>query len=158
MYILLTLFSSIKLMKETILDAQSPNSAPIDTSIDYPPMPTRVKAFVIDNVAILVLMGVVSTILDSFGDVHTSIKITLFIGILLYDPLLTSFGATLGQLLFAIRVRDARDTNKKINLGYGLLRFLVKVTLGSISLIMMSFTGKRRAIHDMAGNSIVIYK
>jgi uncharacterized RDD family membrane protein YckC len=145
-------------MKETILDVPSSTFAQGNTSIEYPPMLTRVKTFVIDYAAMLVLMGVVSSILDSFGEVPTFIKIVLFIGILLYDPLLTSFGATLGQLLFGIRVRDVTDTNKKINLGYGLLRFLVKASLGWISLIMMSFTGKRRAIHDMAGNSIVIYK
>jgi uncharacterized RDD family membrane protein YckC len=127
-------------MKETILDSPSKLSSQVDTSIEYPPMPTRVEAFIVDNVVILILMVAISSLLESTGEVHSSVKIILFAAILCYEPLLTAFGATLGQLLLGIRVRNIKNTNEKINLGFAFLRFVVKCTLGVISLIMMSFS------------------
>jgi uncharacterized RDD family membrane protein YckC len=145
-------------MKETILDNSSNVIHATQELNVYPSMLTRVKAMVIDYLVILILIVITSSIIGSSENFPVWVKIVLFIAILSYEPILTSLGVTLGQLLMGIRVRNIKNTSKNINLFFSFVRTVVKGLLGFISFVMISFTNNKRAIHDMAAMSIMVYR
>ena len=73
-----------------------------------------------------------------------------------YEPLFTSFGATIGQRVMGYRVRRQADTTKRIGVPAAYLRYVVKVFLGLVSFFTMSFSRQQRAIHDLVARSVVI--
>jgi uncharacterized RDD family membrane protein YckC len=75
---------------------------------------------------------------------------------LVYEPLLITYSATLGQYIIGIRVRSSRNPKKRINLLQAYIRIIVKFFLGWISFANINFNPKHRAIHDPAGSSVVI--
>lgn len=72
-----------------------------------------------------------------------------------YDPLLTVFGATLGQFLMRFRVRNRSD-GRRISILRAYVRFVIKALLGALSLVTVATRKDRRALHDMAAKTIVI--
>jgi uncharacterized RDD family membrane protein YckC len=74
-----------------------------------------------------------------------------------YEPFCTSFSCTLGQKLTGIRVRML-SSYERISLPRAYLRIVVKLFLGLISFFSLPFSKNRRAIHDFAVGSIVIYE
>lgn len=144
-------------MTEIVLDNPEVSSDKSGNLIEYPPIFTRVKATVIDNLVVLLLIVFTSSIIGTYETFPVWIKIAIFVAIISYEPVLASVGATLGQLIMGIRVRDIYNNNRRINLGLSFIRFVVKGLLGWLSFLAISFTGKKRAIHDMAGMSIMVY-
>lgn len=120
----------------------------------------RVKAAIIDGVILLLLIMLIGDILVAFETVPTYIRIVAFILIFLgYDPLLTSFnGGTIGHRFIGLRVKKVSDLSKNIPFSMAVLRFIVKALLGWISLLTISGSEKRQALHDHIANSIVIYE
>lgn len=125
----------------------------------YASLATRIKGLVIDSIVILIFIFIGSLILSLFNHVHDAIKISLFLFIFFfYDPLFTSlFGATIGHMFIAVRVKRNDDETKNLTLPVAFLRFVVKTSLGWISFLTISKSKKHRAIHDMVANSVVIY-
>lgn len=126
--------------------------------IKYAVLLSRVKAATIDSIIIVGFMFLISEILSAIETVPNYVRITLFVFIfILYDPIFTSiYGGTIGHSKAGITVRNENNPEKKISFPYALLRFLLKVTLGWISLLTVTGNEKRKAIHDFAANSIVI--
>lgn len=56
-----------------------------------------------------------------------------------------------------IRVRKISNTNKKINIGQAYLRFIAKTLLGWISFFTINSNAERRAMHDLASGSVMVY-
>jgi len=75
--------------------------------------------------------------------------------VVVYEPLLTSFACTAGQLVMLLRVRRASDL-KRPGLHRTVLRWLVKWLLGGISILFLPSQKQRRAIHDLASGTIVV--
>jgi uncharacterized RDD family membrane protein YckC len=75
--------------------------------------------------------------------------------VIAYEPLATAFGCTLGQALMRFRVRTVEGL-KRIGVTQAYGRFLVKYLLGIISFVTMPARSDRRAIHDLASETIVI--
>jgi len=75
--------------------------------------------------------------------------------VLLYEPLLTVYGCTLGQFLMRMRVRDEK-TLGHITLAQAYGRILVKYLLGTISVLTLPFQPRRQAIHDLCTDTLVI--
>lgn len=75
--------------------------------------------------------------------------------ILLYEPLLTTYASTPGQALMRFKVRT-KDGLKRIGLSQAYGRFIVKYLLGVISLLTIPARKDRRAIHDLAADTIVV--
>ncbi|MTB51170.1 RDD family protein [Lewinella sp. W8] len=125
----------------------------------YPGVTDRVKAALVDGFLLILLMYLVTSVFSSLGNVPTAPRVIAFVVILfLYDPLLTSFSAgTLGHKAVGIRVKRLADEQRNISFPAALLRFLLKVLLGWISLITVSTSEQRLAIHDRAVKSIVVY-
>jgi uncharacterized RDD family membrane protein YckC len=126
----------------------------------YPDLKTRVQSTFIDMLFMVGLMFAAASVFDKGDDDSAGwIKAVVFIGIwIVYEPLATTLGSTLGNYMMKIRVRQNGATGDKINIGQGLLRFILKFFLGWLSFLTIHSNKERRAIHDLAAGSIVIEK
>ena len=68
---------------------------------EYTAITTRIKAVIIDTIAIIVLMYAAAEIFNVFENIPNYIRISVFVSLfILYEPVLVSlFGATLGHFL-----------------------------------------------------------
>jgi len=130
------------------------------TGENYPGVAIRVKAVVSDSIVMLILIIIVTYAFSVFENVPDNARIIAFIFIFfLYDPLFTSvFGGTIGHMMFGLRVKREKDQMKNILFPLAIIRFLVKVSLGWISLLTVSGNKKRKAIHDYLVGSVVVFK
>jgi uncharacterized RDD family membrane protein YckC len=131
----------------------------IDYSKIYvlPTIRTRYFSVLIDVIVILLISLAISALFEKIGEVPGYIRAILFvIVVFLYEPILVAFGATIGQLILEIRVRKIGNPEKKLAFFQAVLRTLVKIILGWLSFITVTFNINRRAIHDFASRSIVI--
>lgn len=130
---------------------------------EYPELKTRVQSTFIDVILMSVLMFAAAWILDKAGigdeEGNGTAKAIIFISIWgIYEPLSTTFGATLGNYLMKIRVRKMNASGKKINLFQAFIRFAFKFSLGWLSFVTIHFNAQRRAIHDIVADSVMLEK
>jgi uncharacterized RDD family membrane protein YckC len=123
---------------------------------EYPTILERIKSTTIDTIIIIAFMYFASEILNSFENVPDYVRVILFAVILLYEPILTVLGATIGNEKMDIRVRSNSNHAKKINFFQAIIRFILKFSLGWLSFITFFFSDKRRTIHDYVSGSIMI--
>ena len=130
------------------------------TEKNYPGVSNRVKAVVADSVVIIAFMFIVTYSFEYFENVPDNARIIAFIFIfILYDPIFTSvFGGTIGHLTNGLNVKRETNENKKIIFPLAVIRFIVKVLLGWVSLLTVSGNKKGKAIHDSLVGSVVIFK
>ena len=125
---------------------------------EYAPIFTRVKAMVIDSIAIIVLMYSASEIFNLFNNIPNYLRISVFVFIFfLYEPLLVSiYGATIGHFFNDILVKQENNQTKNISFLFALARFITKLLLGWISLLTINNSSKNKAIHDYVAQSVVL--
>ena len=124
---------------------------------EYPLLGDRVQSTFIDTILIVVIMFAFASILDKYENVPTWVRIVLFVGLWgIYEPLCTTFGATLGNYIKKIRVRKIGKYSSRINFFQAIIRYLLKIVLGWISFLTIHFNKERRAIHDFAAGSVMI--
>jgi len=70
----------------------------------------------------------------------------------------TFFGGTVGHKIVGLKVKRESDSDKNLNVIAAILRVLMKALLGWISLLTVTSDDKKRAMHDSATGSIVLYK
>lgn len=127
--------------------------------VEFPSLADRVQSTFIDTIFIIVLMFISASLLDQYKGAPEWIRIALFFGIWgVYEPLCTTLGFTVGNLVKGIRVKRASDTSKRINILQAFFRYVLKITLGWISFLTMHSNSQRRAIHDFAAGSVMIKK
>ncbi|SCY40755.1 RDD family protein [Nonlabens sp. Hel1_33_55] len=128
--------------------------------IEYASIPDRVKAAVIDGILIIGAMYGASQLLGNFENVPDAIRIAIAVILfLLYEPLMVSlFGGTIGHMFSDITVRQENQPHENINFFKALVRWIIKVLLGWLSLVTISMTKNKKAVHDMAVQSIVIQR
>src|SRR5690242_7552404 len=98
-----------------------------------------------------------AAVIDKFESVPDWVRITLFVLlVIIYEPLCTTFGATIGNYIKRIRVRQFTNMSKRINFFQALIRYILKVALGWISFLTIHSTKEKRAIHDFAAGSVMI--
>lgn len=132
------------------------NSAPV-VEQEYPFLGERVQSSFIDLLFIVLLMFIFSFFLDKAEDVQDWVRIVLFVFIwLIYEPLFTSLGSTIGNYVKGIRVRRHDATNKRISFPRALLRYIFKMALGWLSFITIHGDPEKRAIHDLVAGSVMI--
>jgi uncharacterized RDD family membrane protein YckC len=126
--------------------------------IKYGTLINRLKAMLIDVLVLVGLCMIATAIFSRIGYVSDTVRMLVFIFIfLLYDPLFTSiFGATIGHLIIGLKIRRAKDITRKLIFPMALVRFIIKGTLGFISLMTISITKKSKAIHDIVAGSVVL--
>lgn len=126
-------------------------------AVEYPPLIDRIKSTFIDTTFIILSMFLFGALLDKYSEAPDWIRFALFVGLwLVYEPLSTSLGGTIGNYLIGIRVRKHLSPGKKINIFRAMLRYLLKVSLGWLSFLTMHSNTERRAIHDLLAGSIMI--
>jgi len=124
---------------------------------ELPTIKTRYISILIDSICLLLIAFGISALFEKIEDVSGFVRvITLVIVIILYEPILVTFGCTIGQLLMNIRVRDFRNPEKKPPFYLVIFRFIIKIILGWLSFLTVTFNINRRAIHDLASGSIMI--
>jgi len=122
----------------------------------YPTILERSQSILIDSIIIIACMYIFSDTLDSFKNVPNWVRIILFTSLLMYEPLCTTFGATLGNHKMEIRVRKNSDTSKRINIFQAIIRYIFKVIFGWFSFMGIFTNSKKRAIHDLISGSVMI--
>ena len=126
---------------------------------NYPGVIERVKAVTFDGIVYIGLMYMISYFFLLFEKVNDGARAFAFIFIfLIYEPIFTSlFGGSIGHMLTGIRVKRELNENKNIFFPKAILRCVVKLFLGWISLLTVSTNDKRKAIHDYIVGSVVVY-
>jgi uncharacterized RDD family membrane protein YckC len=123
---------------------------------NYPSVLDRTKSTLIDTIIIIACMILFTDILDMFKNVPDWTRATLFISLLLYEPICTTFGATLGNDKMKIRVRKNSDSTQSINIFQAIIRYFIKVVFGWISFITIFISPKSRTLHDIISGSVMI--
>jgi len=136
-----------------------PDSTGLPTT-SLPDISNRVKAAITDSVVLILMMYAFSILFSQFEEVPNNLRIASFVFVfLLYDPILTTaMGGTLGHRLMGLKVKKRSNTTENLPFFLSLPRFLVKVTLGWVSLLTVSSHKERLAIHDLAVGSIVLFR
>jgi uncharacterized RDD family membrane protein YckC len=128
-----------------------------ETTIEYPSLTTRVQSNAVDGVLLLICMFAFANVVGDNNSIPGWGKALIFVGLwLLYEPICTAYGATPGNYLMGIRVRDINDYTKKLSPGNAFVRSFVKASLGGWSFVSVHFNPRRRAIHDLAAKSIML--
>ncbi len=128
--------------------------------MNYPGLLERVKALIADSVCIILFMMTLSYLYSSLDNVSDTVrKISFLFVFFLYDPIFTStFGGTIGHMIIGLRVKKQSEYKQNINLFQAILRYIVKALLGWLSLLTVLSNKEKRAIHDLASGSIILYK
>lgn len=71
-----------------------------------------------------------------------------------YEPLMSYFSRSIGQRITGLKIIAVEGKQKNIFAMY--LRYLVKGLLGWISFLTIHSNPQRRAIHDMAADTVMI--
>jgi uncharacterized RDD family membrane protein YckC len=125
----------------------------------FPTLRERFIGVILDNVTILLCFLIVSYISNEIIEISTNVKPFIFFGLLfLYEPIMTTFFCTVGQIFMGFRVRKINDEDSKISLVQGFARLLLKYSLGWLSFLTVTFNEKNRAIHDLVSGTIAINK
>lgn len=123
---------------------------------NYPSVLDRIKSSTIDTLLLIACIYLFSDILNSYQNIPNWVRATLFILILMYEPICTAFGATLGNHKMNIRVRKVSNENEKISIFQAIIRFFFKIVLGWLSFITVFSNPKSRTLHDVICGSIVV--
>ncbi|NLR82349.1 RDD family protein [Chitinophaga eiseniae] len=130
-----------------------------DVEKDYPLLSARVQSTFIDLLFIVLLMFIFGTLLEQVGEVPDGVRIGLFVFVwIVYEPLFTTLGATVGNYIKGIRVRQHNNTSRRLPFYRALFRYLVKCFLGWVSFLTIHTNKERRAIHDLLSGSVMIYR
>ncbi len=120
----------------------------------YPSIFRRYLSTAIDYAAVMFLLYAFSRspLYDRNATESPMWPLALFF---VYEPLLTAFACTLGQLVMNIRVRRLSD-GRPPTLYAALLRLAVKLLLGILSVLFIPSQKQRRGLHDLASGTIVV--
>ncbi len=125
--------------------------------VEYPTLFRRYLSTLVDGLLLIAAIIAISGLLGNREGL-TGLRIALFLFLLVgYEPLLTAYACTGGQYLLGIRVRRADAPAHLLNLLAAYVRYLVKLPLGLVSFITISFTRRQRALHDFAARSIMVF-
>lgn len=127
--------------------------------VNYPPLIKRFQSLIVDQVLLITCMFIISNLFGtSEEESNGALRGFLFLGLfVIYEPFCLSVGTTVGNLAAGIRVRRFKNEEKHLSLANSYVRFVVKLILGVISFFTVTSNKSKRAIHDFASGSIVIY-
>ena len=145
---------------EPVVRSNSPllhrNAPPVN--IHYPHFGRRYLALLVDSVTVVVLFFLLLTASERILGLTVTEQYLYLLGFaMLYDAVCTSKLCTLGQFLLGFSIRHFH-TFQRIGLFRSLLRTSTKLLLGSVSILVIIFSRKRRALHDMLSNSLAVNK
>ena len=116
----------------------------------------RTKASTIDTFLLIVMGFMLAEVLSGFEHVATWVRVSLFISIVLYEPVCIAFGATLGHLILNIRVRRSTNDSKKLTIFRSLVRFFCKLLFRWVSYVTVFKNPRKRTLYDLISGATVI--
>lgn len=134
----------------------TPDNINYNAEINYASVLDRIKSTTIDTITIVGIIYLLSEILNDMNNTSHTLRIILFIAIVMYEPIFITLNGTFGNYRSNIRIRKNNDTTKKLNFFQSLFRFILKFSLGWLSLIFILLNNKGRALHDIFSGSVVI--
>lgn len=125
----------------------------------YPKVFLRVKGMLLDSLILGVLIYSPVFVVVELGIESPALKaLFMLIPALLFEPLCVCFsGGSIGHHYAGLQVADAKS-GKKLNFFMSLVRFLIKIPLGLVSLVSILITKRHQAIHDYLSHSVMIFK
>ncbi len=125
----------------------------------FPDLTDRGRSNLLDAGILVLYIITIVIVVDWYSPDNGALKVKWVMGFwLLYEPLAHSFwGCTLGQKVFGLRVKRKSNLNKNILLPVAFIRLFVKLFLGWLSFLTISFEPKKRAVHDFFTASVVVY-
>ena len=127
----------------------------ITKDIIYPSLLKRVQSTFIDGILTFIFTGLLVVLASAINDDNVGLKIAAIIIGISYDPLMMAFSRSIGQRITGMKVITA-DSGEAISLFAAYIRYIIKAMLGWLSFVTMHSNTQRRAIHDLAANSVVI--
>ncbi len=124
----------------------------------YPTLLSRIQSLTIDSILLIFCMVFFTVMLDGFQNVPVDLRMWLFISLILYEPIFTTFGTTLGNFKKGIRVRKNSDHSKRINIFQAIVRSFFKIIFGWFSFLFFLTNKKNRTLHDIISGSVMINK
>ncbi|MFA0963718.1 RDD family protein [Roseivirga sp. BDSF3-8] len=125
------------------------------TTLRYPCLITRTIASFVD-LLIAGIAGLALWELNRLLAIPPVVNYVSVVFIIMYQPVCTSLGATLGQYLMNIRIRQVNNMHKTINMLRSVFRFFLKLVLSLASMVPLQTREDNRSLHDIASGSIVI--
>ncbi len=127
-----------------------------------PSFTDRGKSVVIDGFFVVFLLYLCFILTSTLNIQSATTKLALLILVFLYEPIAVAFSRTLGQKIMKIRVCNKKSylntgSPERINILWSLLRYLLKLGLGWISLLTIHSDKYGQAIHDLFAGSIMIH-
>jgi len=124
----------------------------------YPSIIRRYLATFIDGLLVITILISISYIFQGENDLIIGIRIAFILFVFfVYEPIFTSKLCTMGQKVTGIRIRT-QFLHERISIPSAYLRIVVKLLLGIFSFFTIPFNKNKRAIHDFAVGSVVIFK
>jgi hypothetical protein len=138
---------------------ESLNSEELKEEFLFPSILNRVQALFFDMGIVLALVILISlTLLDSFDAPLIGLKVFLFFVILfIYEPFMSATGGTIGHRTMGMTIRQFEDPKRKLSIAQAYFRSAIKLALGWISFLSVSFDPFRRAMHDKYCGSIILF-
>ena len=120
----------------------------------YPGLLSRILATLMDiGVVVLVISFITQHLIPNEA---TWLKVASGGAVaMLYEPLLTAYACTLGQLAMGTRVRHFESLSR-VDLPMAFLRFVTKYVVGIVAGAVNAQREDRRANHDLVANTIVV--
>ena len=122
----------------------------------YPFLLERIQSILIDSILIIACMILISDVLSNFKNVPDWLRAVLLILIFLYEPIMTTFGGTIGNNIKRIQIRKKSDETQSINFFQAIIRYFFKLLLGWLSFITIFSSNKKRAVHDIISGTVMI--
>jgi uncharacterized RDD family membrane protein YckC len=123
---------------------------------NYPYLSTRIKSAFIDQMLILFALMILMIVTQSLANSAAIKIIAAALLLLVYEPVLTTYSATVGQRIMGIRVRSRNNPAQRISLGQAVFRYITKILLGWLSFLTIHANAERRAVHDIVSGSLVV--
>jgi uncharacterized RDD family membrane protein YckC len=140
-----------------IAPENEPNEEKKEFDLPVSDLIVRIKASFADVIVIIFIMIAGTYIFESMGNVSDDARMWLLIFVFaIYEPLFVSLGCTVGQFMMKTRVRSFSNPDKRILPHWAIVRYVIKMALGVISFFTISSTVGKRALHDLAIDSVVI--
>ena len=145
-----------------VWDAHPAGTAPVG----YGGFWIRVVAYVIDVILVGLVLSVVMSIVglrqlntEDLSDIDPRVNLLTLLVFWLYFALLESSerGATVGKMAMGLRV--VTNDGKRLSFLNATGRFFARILSGAIfciGYIMVAFTDRKRGLHDMIANTLVI--
>ncbi len=125
---------------------------------EYPYLLTRYKALLIDALVLFGGFAITMIIVQDVAFRPYAGGIYLIVAFLYEPVMLITLSATIGHQMVGIKVVRFDDPERRINLLSGIIRNIMKFSLGWMSFITINLNDEHRAIHDFASSSLVVNK